>query len=377
MFSASPKQSENFICPATEGIKYAGSKLKLLPHILRLAKKVKPQTVFDAFAGTTRVSQAFAQCGYKVFANDVSVWSKTFALCYLKNKRGENFYRKIISHLNGLAEKDGWFTENYGGLLDGKNSSDADGLKKPWQIHNTRKLDAIREEIENLNLNETEKAVVLTALVLALDKVDSTLGHFSSYLNQWSPRSFNRLKLEVPRLIKSEKQHEVYNKDVFEIIENIDADLAYFDPPYGSNNEKMPASRVRYAAYYHLWTTVILNDKPEIFGRVKRRADSSDKITKSPFEDFRRNDAGEFVAVEAIKNLIAKTRAKHIILSYSSGGRATSEQLYKILRGSGEMLDAVKIDYKKNVMAAMRRTNEWTPEAENKSQEFLFLIRKN
>src|SRR5947208_1334422 len=40
--------------PPTEGIKYAGSKLKLLPYILQLAKKVSPQTVFDGFSGTTR-----------------------------------------------------------------------------------------------------------------------------------------------------------------------------------------------------------------------------------------------------------------------------------------------------------------------------------
>ena len=53
--------------PQTEGIKYAGSKLKLLPYILELAQKVKPQTVFDGFSGTTRVSQAFAKVGYKVF----------------------------------------------------------------------------------------------------------------------------------------------------------------------------------------------------------------------------------------------------------------------------------------------------------------------
>lgn len=377
MFSASPKKSENFVCPATEGIKYAGSKLKLLPVILRLAETVKPRTVFDAFAGTTRVSQAFAQSGCKVFANDVSIWSKTFAVCYLKNKRGADFYRKIVNHLNALPEKDGWFTKNYGGAGDGKNSSDADGFKKPWQIHNTRKLDAVRQEIENLDLDETEKSVVLTALILALDKVDSTLGHFSSYLNEWSPRSFNQLKLEVPRLFPIEKEHAVYNRDVFEIAENVEADLAYFDPPYGSNNEKMPASRVRYAAYYHLWTTVILNDEPEVFGRVKRRADSSDKRANSPFEDFRRNEAGEFVAVKAIENLIAKTRAKHIILSYSSGGRATGEQLYEILSAAGEIIEAVKIDYKKNVMAQMRWTNEWTANEKKSFQEFLFLIRKN
>ena len=55
-----------FETPSTEGIKYAGSKLKLISQILRLARKVNAKTVFDGFSGTTRVSQAFAQSGYDV-----------------------------------------------------------------------------------------------------------------------------------------------------------------------------------------------------------------------------------------------------------------------------------------------------------------------
>ncbi|MEO6587989.1 MAG: DNA adenine methylase, partial [Pyrinomonadaceae bacterium] len=89
-----------FEIPKTEGIKYAGSKLRLLPHILTLVKKVECETVFDAFSGTTRVSQAFAQTGYKVISNDCAVWSKVFAECYLKNGRDEKFYADIIEHLN-------------------------------------------------------------------------------------------------------------------------------------------------------------------------------------------------------------------------------------------------------------------------------------
>jgi adenine-specific DNA-methyltransferase len=54
--------------PSTEGVKYACSKLKLLPHILRLAKKVDAKTIFDDFSGTSRVSQAFAKTGYQVFS---------------------------------------------------------------------------------------------------------------------------------------------------------------------------------------------------------------------------------------------------------------------------------------------------------------------
>ncbi len=64
--------------PKTEGIKYAGSKLKLLPYIFQLVGKVKPKTILDGFAGTTRVSQALAQAGHRVIANDLSAWSKVF-----------------------------------------------------------------------------------------------------------------------------------------------------------------------------------------------------------------------------------------------------------------------------------------------------------
>jgi adenine-specific DNA-methyltransferase len=75
--------------PQTEGIKYAGSKLKLLPHILQLVNKVRPKTVLDGFAGTTRVSQMLAQTGHRVIANDISIWSKIFGTCYLLNPHSE------------------------------------------------------------------------------------------------------------------------------------------------------------------------------------------------------------------------------------------------------------------------------------------------
>src|SRR5947209_16278543 len=157
--------------PPTEGIKYAGSKLKLLPHVLRLAKKVSPRTVFDGFSGTTRVSQAFAQAGCRVICNDIAAWSKTFAACYLLNPRPRKYYADLIAHLNALPGKDGWFTEHYGGDGRGPRSGQKDGLKKPWQKHNTRKLDAIREEIATLGLDASENAVALTGLVLALHRV--------------------------------------------------------------------------------------------------------------------------------------------------------------------------------------------------------------
>ena len=362
--------------PLTEGIKYAGSKLKLLPKILELAQKAGAKTVLDGFSGTTRVSQAFAKRGYRVICNDIAVWSEVFGKCYLLNRCDRIAYSDLIEHLNGQKPRDGWFTLHYGATPNGKTTADA-VLKKPWQAHNTRKLDAIREEIDNLSLSEVERAVALTSLILALDRVDSTLGHFVSYLKDWSPRSFNELRLEVPRVFVNTDEHQVVRQDVFSLAESA-VDLAYYDPPYGSNNEKMPPSRVRYASYYHVWTSIILNDRPELFGKALRRKDTSDTVATSVFEEFRRNPiTNRFIAVEAIERLIKDTQARWIILSYSSGGRATADELNEVLHQNGSIVEVVELDYKRNVMAEMKWTNDWIREADGPNREFLFLLQKN
>src|SRR5205823_12591731 len=92
MFPSSLPDDITLHAPPTEGIKYAGSKLKLLPYILQLAKKVSPQTVFDGFSGTTRVAQAFAQAGCRVIANDLAVWLRIFGTCYLLNPHPQKHY---------------------------------------------------------------------------------------------------------------------------------------------------------------------------------------------------------------------------------------------------------------------------------------------
>lgn len=362
--------------PDTEGIKYTGSKLKLLPYILNLAKKVQARSVFDGFSGTTRVSQAFAKRGYRVIANDCSVWSQVFGTCYLLNHKSPLEYRDLINHLNTVTPTDGWFTQHYGGLPNGGLSSQVDGLKKPWQVKNTRKLDAIRDEIDRLSLSPVDKAVALTSLILALDKVDSTMGHFVSYLRDWSPRSYNDLILDVPAVFTTTEENQVLQGDIFNILPSVQADLAYFDPPYGSSNEKMPPSRVRYASYYHPWTTICLNDKPQLFGKVNRRVDTSDTVAGSIFEEFRRSSSGRFIVVEAIEQMLRSVNSQWIILSYSSGGRATSEELNDAIAASGRVLVVEEIDYKKNVMAGMKWTNDWIRDAEEPHREFLFLIEK-
>jgi adenine-specific DNA-methyltransferase len=369
--SASALGSDEPCAPPTEGIKYAGSKLRLIPYILAMAKKVNASRVFDGFAGTTRVSQALAQSGYQVICNDIAEWTEVFGTCYLLTRKPAEEFAPLIAHLNSLTPRDGWFTQHYGG-----DPGDDAQPKRPWQIQNTRKLDAIREEIENLALEREDECVALTSLMLALDRVDSTLGHYASYLREWSPRSYRPLQLKIPRILNGDGRHEVHRGDIFDVLPRVQADLAYYDPPYGSNNEKMPPSRVRYAAYYHLWTSICRFDRPALFGRVNRRADTSDVVAASAFEEFRRDQQGELMAVKAIRRLLAESAAPHVILSYSSGGRATAHELHDAIAARGRLLETMEIDYRKNVMAGMKWTNEWLRDADAPNREFLFLIER-
>lgn len=352
--------------PQTEGIKYVGSKLKILPHIIQIINGLKIRTALDAFSGTTRVAQAFSQLGFDTSANDIAEYSEIFGHCYLLSTKPNEFYQKFIDELNSLKGTFGWFSQHYGG--------ENEAGKRPFQIKNTMKLDAIRDKIDEFDLNFTDKAVLLTSLILALDCVDNTLGHYASYLSGWCKRSYNDLFLKLPRRFAPKTQNRVIKSDAFQAITNF-YDLVYFDPPYGSNNEKMPPSRVRYKAYYHFYKSVILNDKPRVFGKANRREDSRDTAFPCIFEEFKRDESNKFIAMRAIERLIANTNARYILLSYSSGGRASKQELQEIISLNGRLLDAREIDYKKNVMSAMRWSYEWVND-DNTHKEYLFLLER-
>ena len=353
--------------PETEGIKYTGSKLKILPYILEMVEDLKIESALDAFSGSTRVAQAFAQRGYNTTANDIAVWSKVLATCYLLSDKPDTFYQPYIDELNSLQGYRGWFTEHYGG-------DDAAG-KRPFQTKNTMRLDAIRQRIEEYDLAWEDKCVLLTSLIYAMDAVDNTLGHYAAYLSGWSPRSYRDMVMRLPRRHQLSTVNRVVQGDVFEAVKEYH-DLTYLDPPYGSNNEKMPPSRIRYAAYYHLWKTIILNDRPVLFGKANRREDTRDGISTSVFEEYRTDDQGRHVAMQAIRELIEQTNAHYVLLSYSSGGRATREELYDILQANGNVMAAQEINYKRNVMSNMRWTNEWI-NSDGRYIEYLFLLRKD
>lgn len=352
--------------PFAQTIKYMGSKRKIAPFISTMVEESGARTVFDGFSGSTLVSQYLANSGYLVHSSDQAIWSKIFGECFLNSQKSDEHYAKLIAHLNSLKPIAGWYTEHYGGdpeVVEGK---------KPWQLQNSMKLDAIRDEIDLIANDDDDKHVLLTSLILGLDKVDNTIGHYAAYLGKWSPRSFHPLILDLPKFALNRGKHVVSHGDIFDTVTSNTCDLAYFDPPYGSNNELMPPSRVRYNAYYHVWKSICLNDKPTLFGVNGRREDSRDDGS-SIFEEFRQDSNGNYLAIKAIEKLITVTPNDQIIFSYSSGGRATKEQLLDIFNDNAKQVEILEIGHNHNVMKNMSTTKEFLRNQEN-HKEFLIKL---
>jgi adenine-specific DNA-methyltransferase len=80
--------------------------------------------------------------------------------------------------------------------------------------------------------------------------------------------------------------------------------------------------------------------------------------------------------VRALEQLIRVAQARWIILPYSSGGRATVEELSDVLRRNGRLPKVREINYRQNVMARMTSTRQWIPDTRQPHREFLFLLEK-
>jgi len=358
----------------TQGIRYSGSKKDIIPKILEIIEDLEVKNVLDGFAGTTRVGQALKKSGYDVDSNDLSIYSKIFSDCYLVNNRPKSDFEEKIKHLNNLVGYDGWCSEHYGGIVmnNGDESAvQADGKKRPWQIHNTRKLDAIRDEIDIISSDEIEKAVLLTSLILAMDKVDNTLGHQVSYLKKWSDRSGLTMKMEVPDLIVGDGVYNSLRQDVLTI--NNKYDLVYLDPPYGTNNTKTKTTRVRYASYYHLWTTVINNDKPTLHGASKRREDVSSDTKPGAVSVFESTNYD--LVKESIYNLISDLDSKYFLFSYNNKSKVKIEDIVDMFSTDFNLLKTVAFKHKENIQKVLTGNKEWLGDTGD-NLEYLFLIEK-
>lgn len=202
---------------------------------------------------------------------------------------------------------------------------------------------------------------MMVSLMEAADRVDSTTGVQMAYLKSWAPRAFNDLHLRVPDVLQRARhgKGEAHQLDAFDAVAQLEADVAYIDPPYNQH---------KYLGNYHIWESLVLWDKPEVYGVACKRVDARER--SSVFNSKPQAHA-------ALQRVIREVRAKSLVVSFSNEGYFTYDELIGILSCRGEPV-ALEVDFKRYVGAQIGIYN---PQGEKvgevshlRNKEFIFVV---
>jgi adenine-specific DNA-methyltransferase len=295
-------------------IKYLGSKRRLVPALAAIARAVEARTAVDLFTGTTRVAQAFKAAGAHVTAVDTARYAHVFARCYVETDArtvdGDQL-AAVLDGLNALAGRAGYVTDVFCRQA------------RFFQPENGARIDAVREAIARDWAGSDLEPILLTSLIEAADRVDSTTGVQMAYVKQWADRSKQPLRLRVPELLDGTGTAVL--GDAVEVAPTLPAvDLGYLDPPYNQH---------RYTANYHVWETLVAWDAPSHYGVACKREDLRDPATRSVFNARRGMP-------EALKTAIESLDARLLVVSCSNEGWVTVDDLREWCadRGAVEVL---------------------------------------
>ena len=295
--------------------RYLGNKYKLLPFIKRVVQEQKLEfsSLADIFAGTGAVSSAFTD--KQIITNDLmySNYICNFAWFGAEKYDAEKIVEYVVRYNAESKFHENYMTENFADTY--------------FSADDCARIGFIREDIEicfnNGDLNNRERALLITSLLYAMDKIAKTCGHYDAYRR--GAEFDSSLELYVPLAEQNNNENnQCYNMDANELVKSLYADLVYIDPPYNSR---------QYCDAYHLLENVARWQKPEVHG-VAKKMDRSELKSRYCTQS----------ATEAFEQLIADIKTKYILLSYNnmaekgnnrSNAKISDDDIMRILKNKG------------------------------------------
>ena len=145
-----------------------------------------------------------------------------------------------LKRLSALPGEPGYFTDTFC------------VQSRYFQPKNGARVDGICNRLEADYRDSPLFPILLTSLMLAADRVDSTTGLEMAYLKQWAPRAYNDLDLRRPGLLKGGGATVL--GDAMATVDELEpVDLMYLDPPYNQH---------RYFGNFRIWETLVRWDAP-------------------------------------------------------------------------------------------------------------------
>ncbi len=264
----------------------------------------------DLFAGTGSVGRTFKPLVKQIIANDVEFYSYVLNRNYIGNHQ-ELMSEEHLSFLNNLKESEGFVFHNYS--ENGKEG------RLYFSAANGKKIDAIRQQIENWKkseeISEDDYYFLLASLIESADKVANTASVYGAYLKQLKKSAQKELILKPALFTLNSNKHQVFNADSNALIKEIKGDILYLDPPY---NER------QYGSNYHLLNTIAKYDSFEPQGKTGlRNYYRSDYCKKNEVKN-------------SFEELIKNANFKYIFLSYNNEGLMTEDEVKSVMSAYGK-----------------------------------------
>lgn len=329
---------------------YIGSKNKLSDFIKQTVYKVVDKDLSnkifcDLFAGTGIVGRNFKAETKKVISNDFEFYSYVLNRNYVGNHRKFN-YQDLIDELNSTEGKSGFISEEY--------SENGKSERLYFSEENGKKVDAIRQKIEDWKISgkidEDQYYFLLCSLLEAADKIANTASVYGAFLKQIKKSAQKKLEI-IPSVFElTENAHDVYNEDSNSLIQKIEGNILYLDPPYNAR---------QYGANYHLLNTIAKYDNFSPKGKTGLRDYQKSKYCSKP------------EVLKTFEDLIENAKFQHIFLSYNNEGLMAESDIKKILSKFGKY-DIFTTEYQR--FRADKENNR--NHKASKTTEYLYYLEK-
>ncbi len=290
-------------------LNYLGCKRGLMSFLLDNIDPVLTEscTFADLFAGTGAVGNAVKGRVGKVIANDTELYSTLINRALLCSSYTPNLQEKI-DHLNALEGREGLVTQKY--------STERLFFSRP----NAMKIDSCREQIESWrdSIPTREYDFLLASLLIAADRVANTTCVYAAHLKTLKPSA--QRNLCVSPIHKERTQNNgnaVHHGDVLDIIAQ-EFDVVYLDPPYNHRQYSINYSFLNYLVRYDP------TDEVTGLGGIMR-------------DRFRSKFCRRRHAAQAITDLMASLRAKHVFFSYNSESIVPIDKITEIMSRFGDV----------------------------------------
>ena len=325
-------------------VNFIGNKEKLSKWICDHIP-IGSKSIFDAFSGGCSISYESKKRGYKVYSNDVMNVNFHLAKALIENNSEKLETQDIESIFSGNSIK-GFMYNNYSNKFffpDECMELDL-YMKNIKQIKSSYK----RSLAFSLLRRSMIRKMPYSRFNIKWEKIKQLRDEDYSYKKYKRKRAYHNQTFKFHFLSNLEDYNNaifdngmdnlVFNKNIFDIIDNVEADVIYIDPPYSGT----------------------MNNYYKFYGLV------DNYISGKIIDPFENNFIDKEKTISLFNNLFSKLRNfKYSILSYNSSSFPGKGELIKIIKQYSKKIDVIEKQHNYQITGK---------EKKQKNTEYLFII---